>query len=349
MAGNVGPYSQDVLTRIYNVQWGGGGVFIAISRDGNIYYLNLDGQDEPAWEDLGTLGLVEGTDPFLPYPSACSYGLVTGEDDNTEPAFVIVAGGGNTTSPGIILASSDGKNWSRVHTFFKGGDTSRGETVWAVVWDDLDEAAPGFYAAGHTSDISDHWMSQTDVLFSSPDGFAWGEGGSNETRIDSGEGIPFPPWPPDSAGLLDRHCNKRVLTVEGYGTPDGNYGYDKTEKQLLIKPNDPMSIDYLFGDALGSAGSGITVEFSGEGDAPEIPLDVGLTVVTCVATAGGRWVVAGGTADPAGGNQPPAGGGKSEAAVLWTDADGKPVWKRVDPPGTNMIIAMCGGLLSESG
>jgi hypothetical protein len=137
-----------------------------------------------------------------------------------------------------------------------------------------------------------------------------------------------------------------VLDFNGYGVPDGNYGYDENER-LLIQPNEKMSLNYIFGGVSYSFGTGIVVTFSGDGTPPSIPSTVGLSVVTCVATAGGKWVVAGGTYDPGGGSQPPLGGGLSQAAILGTDNAGKPAWNRIDPPGTNAIIAMCGGLLSD--
>lgn len=347
----IGAFLPDVMTRVVNVHWGGGG-FIAINGDGNIYYLKLGGTNDEglAWQDLGTLDFV-GDDPdnFIPFPSGCS--CAPGKDaagKAISPVFVIVGGTGNTTSPGIIMASRDGKSWSRVFTFYNQTDTSRSTNIWTVVWD---KEAGSFYAGGHTADqFSDSatsyaWMSETDLLFSSRDGFSWSEVGRHEVRIESVNSEPFPPWPADAAGLLDPHCSKMVLDINGYGVPDGNYGYDKT---LLIQPNKKMSLNYIFGGVGYSEGTGIDVTFSGEGDPPTIPSDPGLATITSVATAGGKWIVAGGTWDPSGGRQPPFGGGASQAAILSTDADGKPVWKRIDPPGTNMIIAITGGMVGTN-
>lgn len=344
-------FSQDVLTRIYNVHWGGAGVFIAINSDGNIYYLELSGkQDEtPVWEDLGTLDFV-GSDPdhFIPFPAGCSYGMI-GKGADKQPAFVIVGGLGNATSPGIIMASKNGKDWSRVFTFEESSDTFLGASVWACVWDD---DAQKFFAAGHQTDqFFDHeadyqWQGETDLLFSSSDGFTWGEEGRNQVKIDGPTTEPLPPWPDATAGLLDSHCSLMVQDSNGYNVPDGNYGYDKA-KGLLIQPDDKMSLDYLFGQITYSSGAELLMTFSGEGPPPTYPLDPGLSKITCVATAGGQWVAAGGTYDPSGSGQPPQGGGTSEAAYLVTDEAGNQHWERIDPPGTNAIIAMCGGLLSD--
>jgi hypothetical protein len=349
-------FPQDALTHIVNVHWAsGGGVFIAINSNGNVYYLELDDQNDQTavWEDLGTLGFV-GPDPdhFIPFPTGCSYGMTSIKDAagnviEKKPVFVIVGGNGNATSPGIIMASKNGRDWSRVFTFETTSDTYLGASVWAVAWD---EVAQMFFAAGHQTDhFLDHdaeynWQAETDLLFSSSDGFSWSEAGRHQVKIEGPTFEPLPPWPDDTAGLLNSHCSPRVLDFNGYNVPDGNYGYDK-DKDLLIQPNDKMSLNYLFGGIGYSLGTGIIVTGSGEGALP--PSSPGLSAVTCVATAGGQWVVAGGIYDPAGGGQPPPGGGKSEAAILVTDEHGVPIWKRLDPPGTNAIIAMCGGLLSD--
>jgi hypothetical protein len=120
----------------------------------------------------------------------------------------------------------------------------------------------------------------------------------------------------------------------------------------LIQPGhdiDQISLDYLFGGITYSSGTEVDITVSGgDGPPPSFPPgDPGLSAVTCVATAGGQWVAAGGQYDPAGSSQPPQGGGTSEAAYLVTDDAGNQHWERIDPPGTNAIIAMCGGLLSD--
>jgi hypothetical protein len=252
------------------------------------------------------------------------------------------------------MASKNGKDWSRVFTFEESSDTFLGARVWACVWD---EDAQMFFAAGHQTDhLFDHEaeyqsQSETDLLFSSSDGFTWSEDGRKEVKIDGPSFEPLPPWPDGTAGLLDSHCSSRVLDYNGYNVPDGNYGYDK-ETGLLIQPGhdiDQISLDYLFGGITYSSGTEVDITVSGgDGPPPSFPPgDPGLSAVTCVATAGGQWVAAGGQYDPAGSSQPPQGGGTSEAAYLVTDDAGNQHWERIDPPGTNAIIAMCGGLLSD--
>lgn len=349
----VGSYSQDVLTRIIKVHWSGGGVFVAANSDGNIFYLKLggatDNDEKPRWQDLGPLDFVQNEGMFTGLPRGGSYGSVDVKDAagnviGKTPVFVLVGGGSGTDSIGIIMASPDGKNWSRVFSFGAASDSYVGAVIWAVVWD---EDAQMFFAGGHQSDNfgdpeSEHrWMAETDLLFSSPDGFTWTEAGRHQMRVDSFHGEPFPPWPEYPTGLLDSHCSKRLVDSQGNGIPDGFYGYDKT-KEMMIAPAKPLIVDYFLG-SVGFSPGGLTVTMDGQ---EPYPSDPGIPA-SCVATAGGKWVAAGGVYDPAGGGQPPQGGGKSQAAILTTDDDGNPAWQRLDPPGTNMIIAVCGGPLSD--
>jgi hypothetical protein len=344
------PYSQDLLTQIVNVHWGGGGVFIAVNQDGNIYYLKPGGAN-PTWEDLGTLGFVQGTpDDFSGFPEACAFGLTSVMDGEgnvigQQSVFVIVGGIGHSNSKGMIMASRDGKNWSKVFSFGADSETYRGSNTFGVVFNEDDQK---FYAGGHQSDSSfDHESgittnTQTDLLFSSPDGFTWSAAGSHAIIVS---GNPPPPYPEYNTGLLAAHCSTRVVDDNGNGVPGGIYGYNEAQA-ILIAPTNVPTIGYLGGTAGLSLSTSVKVTISSDDDPAAYPPDPGIPT-TCVANAGGEWVIAGGISDPAGGGQPPSGGGSSQAVILTTNDKGTSVWKRIDPPGTNLITCMCAGLLTE--
>jgi hypothetical protein len=332
----VGPYSQDVLTRIVNVQWGGGGVFVAGDLNSGIFYLKLGVEAEtdegPAWENLGQLDFEQGN---VGRVLGSAFASIADNRGNKNPVFVLVGGGGSTTSIGIIMASRDGKNWSRVFSYGAGGgDTYLGATILGVVWD---EAAKLFYAGGHQSDsFSDFeagyaWMSETDLLFQSSDGYSWSEIGRNERRVEAHGGAAFPPLPEYDTGLLSAHCSDRVKDINDSNVPGGVYGYDE-DKNFLIKPAELQVVDYSTGGVGGYGSAGITVS----NPDPEAVIPSATIPTTCVATVGGRWVIAGGSF-----------GSPPQAAVLTSSEDG-PIWKRTDPPGTDLIVTMTAGVVSAA-
>jgi hypothetical protein len=110
----VGPYSQDVLTRIYNVHWGGfGAIALFANRPDNqlnvTYYKKTATDQDGEFQSLGFLeftkdGAVRG----------CSYGKVeTGPND--EPIFLLCGDDGGDIAGivnGIIMVSNDGLSWS---------------------------------------------------------------------------------------------------------------------------------------------------------------------------------------------------------------------------------------------
>jgi hypothetical protein len=341
----IGPYSQDVLTRIVNVKWGGG-VFIAGDLASNVYYLKPGG-DEPAWQNLGKLdfgkededGLVTGRVAGSAYAAIDvkdSSGNITG----TKPVFILVGGSGFTGEIGIIMASSDGLSWSKVFTFKGNPDSDKYKSagIFGVVWN---ETAEMFYAGGHQSDnFADNaanifWMSETDILFQSADGYSWSEAGRHEMRVDIVDGV-IPPYPKYKTGLLVAQCRDLVKDANNNNIPDGNYGYDKSN--LLIAPTVTSKIDYLFGTYLNDIphGSAVTVTGLGEDPPPPYPSNTGIPT-TCVATVGGEWVAAGGTFDS-------LDTGSCRAVILKSSEEGSPQWERLDPPGANVIITLTGGV-----
>ena len=333
----------DFLKQITNVHWGGGGgVFIAGNNDSNIYYLKLDAvadpDNPPAWESLGTLDFTKDEGAyFTGYVQGSTFAMVGAVEDK-KPVFILVGGGGPRRAIGIIMASRDGKEWSRVFSYGQDSDTYRGVNIFGVVWD---EVAQMFYAGGHQFDsfldstILYAWQTEIDLLFASADGFAWSEIGRNERKVEAHGTDPFPPWPDYPSGLLAAHCSKRVLDSNGNGVPGGNYGYDK-DKELLIAPNKPVVISYDVGFLqIPTTGSDVTVTFSGEGDPPSYPSNPGLPAI-CVATAGGKWVVAGGD------------DGDSQAAIA-VASDEAYIWQSLNPEGTSKIITLTAGDLDNAG
>jgi hypothetical protein len=336
----VGPYSQDVLTRIYNVQWGAG-VFIAGDLASNIYYLKPGG-DADEWQNLGHLefrkdehGRVTGRVAGSAY-AAVGVKDSSGNIIGAKPVFVLVGGSDFTGEIGIIMASSDGLNWSRVFTFNGNPDSHKYQSagIFGVVWD---ETKKMFYAGGHQTDnfadaaANIFWTAEVDILFQSPDGYSWSESGRTEIRVDIIGGV-IPPYPKYKTGLLVAHCRNLVKDANNNNIPDGNYGYDESNR--LIAPTVTSKIDYLFGNYLSDIPRGSHVTVTGfDSDVP--PSSTGIPT-TCVATVGGSWVAAGGTFDS-------LDTGSCQAVILKSSEDGLQ-WERLDPPGANVIITLTGGV-----
>jgi hypothetical protein len=330
MAENIGPYSQDILTLIYNVQWGGG-TFVAGDFDSNIHCLKLG-----AWTNLGKLDFVKDEgDYFTGFVQGCAYARV-----GDKPVYVLVGGGASSHSRGIIMASNDGLNWARVFSYGESSDSFVGAVIFGVVWD---ANAQAFYAGGRQSDNEVEWESQTDLLFSSPDGLAWRIVDRHVTRIEH----PDATYPEYKTGLLAAHCSGRVKDENSNGVPDGVYGYAKD--QLLIAPEPTPSIGYLTGDITyplpgtpspGTPTPGASVKITNLSTGAEPYLSEIGTPTFCVASTGGQWMAAGGVfGNPAEGGA----GGSCLAYVLTPVVDGPPVWKSLNPGGASPIITMTAG------
>lgn len=345
------PAGTGFFDRIINVHWRkkgvplAGGVFIAADVNSNVYFMRFGEKSQsdetgiPEWTSLGTLGFgfTEGSVGWI---NGCSYGLVGG----TDPVFVIVGGGGIYSADGIaqpataaIMASRDGLNWSKVFSFGSTGGTATGASVFAVVWD-----GSAFWAAGHQSDDFDDfdeggdtiWHHETDILFTSPDGFSWGEAGrvvlnykSGATGFPDGQG-----WPPYNTGLLDPHCSHQLVDeYYGNGIPDGFYDFDEDTK-VRISPQRLPNVDYLFGSCntfFSEEITGIDVQYGGL--ALGIP-GVGIQAF-CAATAGGTWLVGGGTNYDIG-----------QVVLLRPSVEaGGYQWVDASPSGAGAIMTMCGG------
>lgn len=341
------PLEHDPFSPIINVQWGaGGGVFIAGDIDSNIYYLKVNADEKkPAWQTLGKLDFQKEDDGgFVAGRVAGSaFAMVessTADGSETNPVFVLVGGSGFANEFGIIMASRDGLDWSKVFSFGEREDSETyvGAGIFGVVWK---EAEQKFYAGGHQletgvdAEAGFRWEEQIDLLFQSSDGYTWSESSRHVTRVEAPLGQPFN-YPAYNSGLLVPHCSTRVQDKNGNGIPDGNYGYDDDDN-ILVVPTEVIAIDYLFGLYLNDIPQNcLTVTVTGE---PSYPSDVGIPI-TCTATAGGRWLAAGGVL----GNFD-AGEGRTQAAILVSSESGY-VWRELNPTdGMNMIITMTGGRL----
>ena len=321
-------YVQDLVTRIINVQWGGG-IFIAGNYDGNIYRLGEDRE----WQSLGKLDFdkYEG-DMYIGTLHGSASALV---GENRQQVFVLVGGGEANNAKGIIMASIGGEEWQRVYQIGAASDTFIQAIVFGVTWNKDDQL---FYAGAHEThefndpDTGDSWMSETDILLQSSNGFSWSVANSHEIKIEAFGGDPLPPWPEYNTGFLAAHCSDMVKDERGNNVPDGNYGYDK-DRKLLVEPNSMPSIAYLTG-AIGppSASAGIKVTKLDPEDTAPFNEATGIPT-SCVAFAGDVWVVAGGVQ-----KSPATGlGGSSQAAIL--EADG---WKRNDPTGITVMRTITG-------
>ena len=331
------PHGEDYFGRIVNVHWPKklgpmtGGVFIAGDYDSNIYYMKVGEGGKidptgalPVWQNLGTLDFTLDDGMFNGRVQGSAYGLV----NDKNPVFVLVGGGGTATSRGIIMASRDGLSWSRAFSFGVDSGTYRGANLFGVVWD-----GTSFWAGGHQTDnFSEgdvNWMSETDILFHSSDGFSWNEAGRFVLRIDKPVGGPFPPWPDYITGLLAAHCSGKVVDSYGNGVPGGNYGYD-ADNNILLAPIDPSVVEYFYGGVSISTPNGV----SNRGADVPFPVDPGLPIL-CTATAGGTWVYAGGRKEPSLG---------MATVLLPSPGDAANVaWQQIDPPSSKLLVTLCGG------
>jgi hypothetical protein len=339
------PHGEDFFDRIVNVHWPKklrpitGGVFIAgesgaTTSDTNIYYMRVGAGADldptgkfPVWRNLGTLdfGKTEG-DSFTGDVQGSAYGLVGGKS----PVFVLVGGGGSSHSVGTIMASRDGLNWSRVFTLTDTAPGLRGVNIFGVVWDGAQ-----FWAGGHLdinyTPVTDPFLRQVDILLHSLDGFSWGE----VARVENVFG---PVTNPDASwslgeyktGFLAEHCSGVVVDSNGNGVPGGNYGYIKDDN-ILLAPTTPQAIDYFSGGVDIGTPDGV----SNLGANVPFPVDPGLPTL-CTATAGGVWVYAGGVPGPS---------YIGMAAVLLPSPgeSGGVAWQRLDPPGSKLLVTLCGG------
>jgi hypothetical protein len=250
-------YSQDVLTRIVNVHWGGAFISGADGQfptDDLVRSITFD-STAARWAGLGSLSF--GGAGFAGC-SACGPVVVLGGRDES----------GN--SCGVIMASKDGNSWNEVYRVTQGTDDA--SEVFGLVWDGVQ-----FWGgAGHLVVSESDDDQRYDILLSSPDGFEWSEAGRHAV---SGSDY--------TKGLLAAKCSGRVTDESGNGVPDGVYGYN-SETDTLIVPTLLQKIDYATGHVKLASDTPPTTVLRNGGS-----VDVGIPVVA-VAYAQGIWVAVGG-------------------------------------------------------
>jgi energy-coupling factor transporter ATP-binding protein EcfA2 len=252
----VGPYGQDVLTRIVNVRWGSlGAVFVSGDEWGFGRHARMKDKDSAQdWTGITKLATASSeTDPGTILAS--SYALVGGDKDNPGiPTFVL---GGSVIhfiedkppeQHTIIMTSHDGTSWATTLDRTKVLDEGVvGGYVAALVWDkDATTEGGMFYAQ-----IFDE---SGETTYQSATGLSWGPGG----------------------GSFAAHCKGKMP-----GVPDGVYGYDAGGNILIAPSADGESLDITTG--------------LGTPDEKKTKMTLDFMAVFCVAFAGGIWEAGGNT------------------------------------------------------
>lgn len=343
------PHGEDFFNRIVNVHWPKKGVplavfvvFLAGSLTGDGSYHDNKTKDQ-LWTKIDGL-------PFTNPPrengaiNASAYGLVGStvqKPDTGQPIFLL--GGSRfheelygTSDEGIIMASSDGVNWQKVHSFVgipyqdelvvdpnphHEGQTSHA-SIHSILWDGVE-----FWAGGYVIDQVNRGSSEgqhetkSDVLFHSSDGFNWSEVGRNSVSWLTHDVAPDLP----KQGLLAAHCVSIFIDANGNNVPSGVWGEDKAKK-IRIGPIQPPTVDYtgnddrsyLFVMPIGTSG---TVQIVSEVEG-RTTAETGIAGIMGVAFAGGIWWAVGSTiASDTAGNGSAAGAYSLDNGKTWTAAD----------------------------
>jgi hypothetical protein len=306
----VGGLALDILTRIINVHWAGGGtVFVyGTLTDNAIYYVSVkDADTKPEQRTIVAPG--PGNPDFGLSAYGSSYHLVVENKDKPNekktPTFLVcgnkaslidaVDDVGNpirlTVFHTLIYRSKDGLNWEIVRE-------SSGEPTWAdhdaganpvaLVWDP--DKSAFFYDQNHVL---------TDQIFQSSNGTGWSMVSSTPTEGD-----------PDYKSEFLTHCARNDCVDEfGQHVPDGVMANGQVA--ITAKPVKPPIINYAQGTTSIGVASGDPQETWGS-DKVEITVTKlvdaepvvtkttvaipGLKKVFCVAGAGG-FLMAGGSPD----------------------------------------------------
>jgi hypothetical protein len=218
--------SLDLLTRVRNIHWAGGAVFVIGDEAGRIWYSKVRRNPEKPLEKVGEMRPTDANN-FTGTFEASSYALI-GEDK--KPTFII---GGNTRfiipphgsamqPQGKIFTSQDGRAWREI---FSEERRLPREFIW-------DATEKKFFA----------WMSYRDAdtpdgetgkhyseCWSSINGTAW-------SLVSSADGdLPNP--------MFEAHCKYKYTApgLGGKGFPDGQFGFNpsftdpKTGKKGLLR------------------------------------------------------------------------------------------------------------------
>jgi hypothetical protein len=315
----------DVLTRIVNVSWGGGGaVFVFGTESGNVLYRvrfkdNKDktpelieavlsgeppetsgGGDSPAFSVIGSSYhlFIENTDApneeKNPTFLICGARVVPHFIDDTVGNEVLVY-----DYHALIYASSNGRNWREVYK--DSGvrdvyDTVRILFPVALVWDIAEEA---FYYDQHYTFIENVHESTpqilSDQIFSSADGSSWSMVSSTNVGDD----------PSSYVSPYLTHCaHNNCLDQYGQHVPDGNMGHD-IKAQIVARPEKPRAYNYGAGN-VGLANDvsnnvEIVEDITGKTSINSVP---GMARLNCAASVDGILMAGGDAPGPEGGAPP---------------------------------------------
>lgn len=291
MADNVGAYSQDVLTRITNVNWGGGGIYVTGSQlfftnEISNVFTNIASKDDDDLTNWNVTFSSPRGDGFMmsEYPGSSLCAAVSPDPEKpSTPIFVLGGLNDQDDKPraAMMLTSSDGKTWTP-KTFVESGE------VYLLTWD---EAKKAIYAGmrDYSKLTEEHII--YDVVLASSDGLTWTEA---ERKPDAGY------W----SSPVEKYCSDKVKDVHGNNVPTSVFGYDD-RADILITP-DPVSISFGVSYPIGEKiQHGFQLKII-RGPANEFPgsetmaLPAGMDRVWAVAYAAGIWQAAGQAGDDPG-------------------------------------------------
>jgi hypothetical protein len=283
-----GAYSQDVLTRIYNVQWGGGAIVVVgveVADDpinfGRIYR-GTPPKEPPKLQDWTTV-VESGTTAFR----SISFALIKGTPTAVGESIIEVGGtptfimGGGWTNLIAIDYSNDGGKWaSGLNKYY---DNVGAGGVMGIVWDPHDRA---FYAAsGATS--GEPFFAQRQ-FWRSPDGGKW----TQLAELSS--------FSSEETDAIDKQITKMLLDhatkPENRGgsdgkVPDGYQAYDPNKK-IFMTPGGLKG--WSIGGPINSGGATIKIESEdSDGKVTTSSKSFPVDIVSGVSFAGGVWNVLG--------------------------------------------------------
>jgi hypothetical protein len=295
MPPEIGPYSQDVLTRIYNVQWASGTVFVYGTLQGDLYRASF-GDKTTAPEvrvvtkpvdDLGNTTADKLGD------AAASYALVTNAVGEQVRTFLVTGerievkeiddGAGNIITVRIphpvICKSSNGLDWTKA---YEDSATTNGVNL---VWDQ-DAGETGLFYYDRSAGLKDE-------ILSSPDGVTWSLVSSTNTDGDPAYRSTFPSF------CTANDC----FDARGQRVPDGVMRHD-TATEVTMKPVLPPITFYEQGlhsfnissDGTTHGGSlvDVTLPATDTTAAETVRVSIpGIQKVTCVAGVNGFWMAGG--------------------------------------------------------
>jgi hypothetical protein len=227
-----GTFATDILTRIINVHWAGGTIFVIGDDSGQIW--RCVGGSAPNFEKMkqqfGVNNPSSGTTP----PGQCNGGSFALVGEDKTPTFVLAGidwqfdhyasdgSGRGLFTDGLIMTSKDGITWT---TAFKTETTINGasRTPRRVIWD---EAEQNFfvdmaYVSAQPPDADRGYATE---CWSSPTGHVWTMIGSLPGQVLN--------------TIFEAHCKYKWSLPElaGVGFANGEFGIDPAKKDSTDKP-----------------------------------------------------------------------------------------------------------------